>query len=806
MKKSLLGLIGILLPLFSIAQHIPSNVFKAIITDSTTNFPLAYAVLSLTKITDTKPLKAQADANGLVVIKEITTGKYVLLVTSPGYNSFAKELNLPLTNDSLLKIQLSSKAFNLKQVIVSSKRNLIESFGGGFNFNPNDISVNKTGSALDLLAQVPGVNADNNDGIRLKGNTARILVNGKLINLSGQELQIFLKALPADRITNISVNTNPSSKYDAASGGGLIDIKLKNKFDHGFFGSVSSKYETLPGTWNGVNIDYTKNKFTYSVGLTYLYRTDLYNRNSYSINKLDPVNYLNIQNAILPQKQEVINPQVEITYNIDSTSFINISANFPFSDNNFPSTLRSDNQNINSIPVNYFLQNETVDFKGNYYTYNINYIKNFKKKDEQLSISGFYTKTRFNPYNYFSRSYFLPNGTSDAAENVIQQRNSERIYKSSQLQADYTLPLKSGEKMAMGIKNSHSNLDNTNLIENFDPAGNQFMKDELFSNGLKYRENFAAAYMMFSKILKKLNYTLGLRYEYTTINFNSSTQDQSYYRHHGDLFPNAAVSYKLTAFESLDFSYARKIDRPPYALLDPFVDRSNPNNYQMGNPDLKPSYINSLELQYSKQWNTGNSAIATLSYSSNNGNYNFPITTYSDKYDHVITSNMNTSTIRNLTLSIIGTNKVNNWWQVNSYGGFSLPSLTTDSVNNEYYKPKPYFLASLRNTFTLAENTIFRITGFFNSASYEFQSKRKSLGSVNAGIQQTIFNKRLTFNVDIYDVFKTRNYTYTVNSAYYFQEYYTAIKSRYLSVALSYSFGKTFQKPVVKKLNSDRIE
>ena len=806
MKKSLYVLIGILLPLFSVAQEIPSYEFKAIITDSNTNVSVGYAIISLTEITNLKEIKAQADANGLVTIREIAAGHYRLIVTAEGYNSFLGELNLPLNNNSLLKIQLQSNAINLKQVTVSSKKKLIESFGGGFNFNPNDISVNKTGSAIDLLAQVPGISAESNDEVKLKGSTARILLNGKLINLSGQELQNFLKAIPADRIINISVNTNPSSKYDAASGGGLIDIKLKNKFESGFFGSISSKYETLPGTWNGLNIDYTKNKFTYSFGLTYLYRKDLYKRNSYSLNKLDLDNYLNIQNAILPQKQEVINPRLEITYNIDSTSFINLAANFPFSDNKFPSSLLSNNQNINLTQVNYFLQDERVDFKGNYYTYNLNYVKNFKKKDEQLSISGFYTKTIFNPYNYFSRNYFLPDGTPDVEKNIVQQRNSERIYKSSQIQMDYSLPIKSHEKITLGIKNSYSVLDNNNLIENFESSINQFVKDELFSNGLKYKENFAAAYMMYSKNLKRLSYTLGLRYEYTSVNFISSIADQKYDQHYGNLFPNAAFSYKLTDFQSLDFSYTRKIDRPPYALLDPFVDRSNPNNYQTGNPELKPSYIESLELQYSKQWNTGNSTIATLSYNYNKGNYNYPITIYSSRYNHVITTNLNTTNIRNLTLSLIGNHKINNWWQVNSYTGFSLPSLTTDSINNVYYKPKPYFSVSLRNTLSLAENTIFRLSGFFNSASYEFQSKRKGLGSVNAGIQQNVLNKRMAINIDIYDTFKTRKYTYTVNSAYYFQEYYTTIKSRYLSVALNYSFGKTFQKPAVKKLNNDRIE
>jgi hypothetical protein len=646
---------------------------------------------------------------------------------------------------------------------------------------------------------------DNND-IKLKGNTVKVMVNGKLINLSGQELQNYLKAIPAERIVNVTVNTNPSSKYDASTNGGLIDIQLKNKFEQGLYGSVSAKAESLPGTWDAINADYTKNQFTLSLGLTYLYRKDRYLRENEIINRRGPdANYFNAQNATMPQKQELFNPRAEVNYTIDSTSFINVSVNFPVFSHNFPVLLRSDNRDRQGNPVNYFLQNETVDYRGNYYTYNANYVKNFKSQGEQLSFGGVYTKTVFNPKNSYTRDYFNLAGVPDTSAMMLVRSNSNRLYRSSQLQADYVLPMAKDKKLSLGVKNSYSLIDTDDPVNYYDRGQQHFIRNTQLSNALHYKENITAAYLIFNKDFRKWSYSLGTRYEYSSIDVRSTGSAQ-YSQHYGDLFPNLSFSYRISDFQSLDFSAARKIDRPPYSYLDPFVNTNDVNNYAVGNPDLRPSYINSLELQYSKQWSNTQSAILTLSYSGKNNIYSYPITTFSPLYDHVITTYINATDTKALTLSLIGNNKLTEWWQVNSYAGISISSLETDSIANTYYKPKPYFNGSLTNTFNLSKKSVIRLTGFFNSTSYQYQAKLNGFGSINVGYQRSVLNKKLTVNVDAYDLFKTRKYTYTVNSNAYYAKSVTTIKSRYVAVALTYAFGKSSKKPAVKKLNNDRID
>lgn len=808
MKKYLLYLIGILLPLFSLAQQGSEITIKGFVTDSATNRPLDFATVVLSAGNIAKKITTLTDPHGAFSIKGVKPDRYKIEINYIGYKVFSTPINISMEQkDTLLHFALSSKSISLSQISVNVKRNLIESFGGGYQFNPKDASVNKTGSAIDLLAQVPGVIVDNGDDIKLKGNIARVLINGKLINFSGQELQNFLKSISADRIINITVNTNPSAKYDAASGGGLIDIKLKNKFDQGFSGTVSSKYESLPGTWNSISLDYTKKKFTYSFGLTYLYRKDLYLRDNYILNRSGSAsNFINYQSAVMPQRQEVVNPRFEVNYTIDTLSFLNVAVSFPFFSNKFPSILRSDNQDISGSPVNYFLQNETVNYKGNYYTYNVNYIKNFTRKDEQLSLGGYYTKTFFNPYDIFTRNYFDLSNMPEPSSDVTQQSNSARVYRSSQLQADFVLPFTKNRRLSLGLKNSYSHLNNNNLIENLDQATNKFIENSSLSNNLGYKENIFAGYATFNQHIKKISFALGVRYEYSAININSSINNNSASQRYGNFFPNATFSYRLTDNQSLDISYVRKIERPPYSLLDPFVNTSDLNNYLTGNPYLKPSYINSLEMQHSNQFSNANSLILTVAYTDSRGVFNNQITTFSPLYNHVITTNTNSNNLRNFTFSAISNNKLTDWWQINTYLGLSSATITTDSLNNFYYKPKPYFSSSVRNTFSLSKNSLIRISGFYNSTSYEFQAKRIGLGSVNAGFQQLFLNKHLTLNVDCYDIFNTKKYTYIMNSLYYYQNTYTTIKSRYLSVAFSYSFGKSFTKPAVKKLSNERIE
>lgn len=775
--------------------------------DKTTGTAVGYATSVLYGKDTVKVKVTQANENGEFVFNGIAGGSYQLRVSFMGYLEYSQLITIrPGQQDTSLSVSLKRSAVTLTEVKVSGRRNLITSFGGGFKFNPRDPSVNTTGSAVELLGQVPGVLVEDNSDIKLKGNTIRVMVNGKLINLSGQELQNYLKAIPAERIVNVTVNTNPSSKYDAGTSGGLIDIQLKNKFEQGLYGSLSAKAESLPGTWDAVNADYTKNKLTLSVGLTYLYRKDRYLRNNEILNKQVPdANYFNRQQADMPQKQEVLNPRAELIYTIDSTSFVNLSATFPIFSHQFPVTLRSDNQDRLNRPVNYFLQQETVHNKGNYSTYNANYVKNFKKNGEQFSLGGVYTKTVFNPENGYIRDYFYLTGVPDTARNTRIRSFSNRLYRSSQLQADYVLPIAKDKKLSIGVKNSHSLIDANNPVDYYDRGKEDFISNFQLSNMLHYKENIAAGYVVFNQDFEKWSYSLGTRYEQSDIGI-SSTGNTEYGQHYGNLFPNISFTYRISDAQSLDFSAARKIDRPPYSYLDPFVNTNDVNNFAVGNPNLRPSYINSLELQYAKQWNNVQSAIFTLSYLAKTNIYAYPTTSFSTLYHNVITTYLNTTDTKALTLSVIGNNKLASWWQLNSYAGISVSDLKTDSTSNTYYKPQPYFTGSLTNTFNLSQNSIVRLTGFFNSTSYQYQAKLNGFGSVNLGYQRSMINKKLTLNIDAYDLFKTRKYIYTVNANAYYAQSVTTIRSRYISVALTYSFGKSGKKPAVKKLSNDRID
>lgn len=805
-KLSLL-LIFTTLPLFLRAQE-PYVVLKGKVTDSTTKVPVGYATIILYLNDTTRVKELLSEETGNFVIAGLKAASYKLVVTSVGYRQHAQILKLDKQSGNVsVNVPLAKSSVRLTGITVKANRNLISSFGGGFQFNPRDASVNKTGSAADLLGQVPGVTVEDNSDIKLKGSPVRVMVNGKLINLSGQELQNYLKSIDAARIVNVTVNTNPSAKYDAATSGGLIDIQLKNKFEQGFYASVSAKYETLPGTYDAINADYTKNRFTLSLGLTYLYRKDLYLRDNYIINKPGPnSNYYNLQHGILPQKQEVVNPRLEVSYSTDSASFLTASVNFPFSNNSFPVLLRSDNQDIQHNPTNSFLQNEAVNYQGNYATYNVNYVKNYKSPGRQLNLGGFYTNTVINPSDHYTRDYYLLSGMPDSANSSNVRSDSKRHYRSSQLQADFTLPLAKGRKLSMGLKNSHSLIDSDDPVELYDHNQQTYVLSTLLSSSLHYKENIAAAYVLFNQAHKKISYGLGIRFEQSDIAVNSDATSKAGAQHYGDLFPNANFSYRLSDFESIDFSASRKIDRPPYSFLDPFVNTTDPNNYLAGNPELRPSYINNVELQYSKEWNTSNSTIVTLSYADKTNVYLFSITTFSSQYNHVITTYSNANDIRAVNLSLIGNNKLAAWWQLNSYAGVAVSGLKTDSINNLYYKPKPYFSGSLTNTFTLSSKSLVRVTGYFNSTSYQYQAKLNSLGSVNAGYQRSMLDKKLTLNIDAYDIFKTRKYTYFTQSNYYYERSITTLRSRYFSVALSYVFGRSVSKHAVKKLSNERLD
>lgn len=200
----------------------------------------------------------------------------------------------------------------------------------------------------------------------------------------------------------------------------------------------------------------------------------------------------------------------------------------------------------------------------------------------------------------FDNSSYLPNGmliNHDLLTGALP--SAIDIYAAK---TDYTHPLKSGLKLAGGLKTSYTQTDN--IANYFYTVNQNTTPDYDKTNHFIYKENINAAYINASRDFKRLSVQLGLRFENTVSKGhqlgNVQKPDSVFKRNYNGLFPTVYLQYKLDTAgnQQISLNYGRRIDRPYYEDLNPFLAPLDKFTYYTGNPFLRPAYTQNIELSH----------------------------------------------------------------------------------------------------------------------------------------------------------------------------------------------------------------
>jgi hypothetical protein len=719
--------------------------------------PVVAAGAALIKSDGTVAGQVATDRSGNFILRVTNSGTFALRVSCIGYQEY-RSAKFTLTDTTFKAIELQTLSTTLKDVVVQSKKRLIEMNGSTLVYNVGQSVAAQGGTALDALKRAPGVNVENESDLTLNGKSGvLVLIDDKQTYLSGNDLADYLKSLPASTIRSIAVMNTPTAKYDASGTAGIINIKTTKLQVAGFNGTLTTGLaygQSLKQT-EDIALNYRRKKinlfgnYSHFLGhYNYQYGTDRQQSGKAFDSRTDD----------LDDRKKLLG-RIGMDYILNSKNVIGVLVNGNYL---FGGGSTATHTGISSPPSAAI--DQTLDAFNDYYgqhtkRYNINL--NYKFEDtlgHVLNVDADYGSfTKWNG-NLQSNLYRDAGGAALSETRYRILNNIDIDLKGAKV--DYASKLWKGQLEA-GLKFSSVISRNDARFLHVRTFADSL--DKRRSNVFKYDESIASAYVNYKKDIEKWSFQGGLRMESTgstgTLTYRLNTRDSVALirRRYANFFPSLSINFKPGLKHNLSLSYARRIERPAYQDLNPFVYLLDELSFWQGNPFLQPQLINRLTLQYAYR----SATIIGLSYSRTNQFFASVTDTVQTDKIAIMTRNLGQQTNWSLTINqLVSPAK---WWEVNFNG--LVYYLQNDIAFDQYralnLKRLAYRVA-VQQTLKLPLNSTGDIAFTYNSRRLSGANNLSlPLSQLDLGLQRNFLSNKATVRLAVTDIYKGSQSRYT---------------------------------------------
>ncbi|MEW6469911.1 MAG: TonB dependent receptor [Bacteroidota bacterium] len=785
--KLLKTILLIVVPLPLTAQHFE---LKGRILDEK-NQPAEFASVALLQASDcTLVMAAITDSLGLYAFSPVPYGKYMVAAEMTGSS---REYYGPVETDSLggpltLPAIVLKPLTQLGEIGVTARIPLFTRKPDMLVMNVENSALRSAGTALDVLKKVPGIFIDNNNNITYKGKAGvRITMDGKNTYLDNNQLVNYLQNMSASEIIRVEIVTNPSAKFDASGKAGYINIVTRRRQKQGLNGTVGAwgGYGLTPKYGGGSYLSYGSPKWNFfgsyysgrREGLEeiHIFRNILYNDTLSSFDQDSETRTLSKSH----------NARLGFDYFPDSVTSMGLVASANF--------FNETEQVISGTGVRqepgdsaFTLEQLNMIFATDYHLGSGLY---FKKKLDTLG-SEFSFNADFLMYannsddDYQTRHY--DGSHVEFGQPYLQRSNSASDITIGVGKVDYVRAFAKNEaKLEAGLKSSYVVTDNSLFFEIL--KNQAWENDTLRSNDFIYKEMINAAYASFSFSWKKIGFQLGLRAENTISDGNSPTLNKRVVAEYTNFFPSAFINYSIGENHLFNAGYSRRIDRPNYQELNPFLFYLDQYTYEKGNPFLKPQFSNAFNLEYSFM-----EAVFTGMEFSRTRDAMMEVTQQVDSTGIGYLTTENLSTVDYLGFSLGFPIPVGKWFMMENeftevYSSYRSDDLFGSALDREGWA----FSYSGNMSFFLPRNLSFEISGWYESGNvYGIFNSGEKWG-IDCGLVKFFFNKTLLVAFSAEDIFRTSTFASTIT--YQGQDvrlsWYDENRSFWFRVR--YSFGQT---------------
>jgi len=567
----------------------PTNKIKVTgkIVDKKNNQPLEFATITLKNQKNPKAISGGITNNKGEYEADVIPGIYDITIEFISFKSVEIKGKNITEKTSIGTTGLEEDASQLNEVVVRAEKSSVEIKLDKKVYNVGQDMMVRGGTVSDVLDNVPSVSVDTEGNVSLRGSdNVRILIDGRpsyAVNIAEA-----LRQLPADAIDKVEVITNPSARYDAEGGSGIINIVLKKGKNHGFNGTLIAS-TGIPETYGlTANVNYKTEKFNYFTTAGYNHRTNEGGgkTNSEYFNKDGSIkNYL-YEDRDTERTRDGFNGRAGVEWTVAPNTYWTNAINYEKNTGDNTDLIKYDGYDAFHNFTESTYRSNTGDNGNENFSYTSNLIKNFNDKGHKLTVDGSLSRDIDDSQSIITGS----NNYNNTLNNQVQ--------KQAQIQADYVLPLGEGSQFEAGYKGSFGDLNNIYSVkdENGDPISN-------LSNTLEYKENINALYTQYGFKVNKFSYLFGLRWEDTNIHVNLLDEPKNFNtKKYNNLFPSAFISYEISDQSNLTTSYSKRLTRPRGRFMNPAVNYSSNVNIFQGNPDLNPSLTDKFDFGYIKRW------------------------------------------------------------------------------------------------------------------------------------------------------------------------------------------------------------
>ncbi|MDU1903315.1 MAG: TonB-dependent receptor [Dysgonomonas sp.] len=794
-------LVGLLVGSISISAQ---SVILGKIIDKD-NIPVAGATISLLSHTDSTYITGtMSDMDGQFAVSNLKPDNYILSFSMMGY----KKINLlqqvgQNRNNELGDIVLEEDSYLLSTAIVTGKRPPVKVEPGKMTINLSSALLSTDGNVLDALRKLPGIIVQNDGTVILNGKSgANVLIDDKVTYLSGENLINYLRSIPTESVENIELISQPSSKYDASGSSGIINIQKKRIKEQGINLAISSGLEKGRHMgWNeSLSLSFRHNKLNIYADYSFYQRKDFIEM-SVSGYYLDPVT------------SQPLELRKDFTSDIKRNyreHYIKTGVDYDLSDKIAFGTYFSSSwldRSKNELTISDFFNNNkpqsdstltalsTPDFGYTNIVGGANVVYKFAKLGKWDASFDYQLFDQED--DHMLKSSFLTHINPVKKDTLSGKTDGDIKIYSGQTNFSYDISDKFG--IAAGIKTVFAKIDNKAAYKNL--IGGNWVDDNNLSSNFSYDENINATYFQLnSKWSSRLSTEIGLRLEhtYTKSSYSSAAQDTAFSKRYTHLFPTFMTQYQLSDDHGLSVVYGRRIVRPNYRNMNPFVEVRDQFLYEQGNTELKPELIDNIEISWllKKQYSFN----VFYSRRSNPISISFMV-----EDSRVLIMPLNLSGNDSFGLRVgLNNMKPFKWWTAHINGSLTYKKfdwMMSDKIfKNEVATP----MIHVSNQFTLPYGWGGEVQGFYSGKMIEGQTTVKPLWTMSLGVRKNLLNDKISMYIYARDVFHSNRYRVTVDSNWL---YYTSKEkndSRMVGISIGYRFNRG--KEIKKSQNENRIE
>ena len=670
-----------------------------------------FATVSILSSKDSAVVKTTStDSAGTYRFEKVASGDYLIAIHFFGYKKWVSKV-MPITADQTVIIPTVTLAYDskiLNEVSVTAKKPFIERRADKLIVNVEGSSVAVGNTALEVLRKAPGVSLDKDDNIFMNGkNGVLVMMDGKPTYMSNADLANMLRSMQSSQIETIELITNPSAKYDAAGNGGIINIKTKRNKSMGFNGSLTTGAGYGRTTkYNGsTNLNFRKGIINIFGNYNY---SNNGNKNIFELNR-KVTNGGVVTN--FDQDNDWDSRRDNNGYKAGVDLFLTKNTTIGFLINGYNNTVNENSASGTQIFNASAKIDSSIDVAGRNKqrfannAYNLNFKSTLDTLGRELTFDADYSNYD-GRMDEFRDSYYLNFKKGPSEEYINNLAPAQIEIQSAKL--DYTHPINKKLKMETGWKSSWVTTDND--LQFATRVGSVWSPDKDRSNHFIYKENINAAYLNLNKEFKTTTVQMGLRAEHTNSNGNSITINTEVKRDYIQFFPSVSINQKMGKDHQLGLSYSRRIDRPSYDNLNPFIYLLDKYTYMQGNPQLRPQFTKSSQLSYTYKGST----TFSLSYSKTTD----VMTQITEQDDDTKITFAQERNLKNQTIwsfNVYSPVPIKKWWNMNNNAQVFNTGFVADLFGERLKASQTVFQVNTDNQFTINKTVSAELSTWYMS-------------------------------------------------------------------------------------------